>query len=320
MLIDDVTAVCRRLAPAGWADLLAAHGLDLGAGDLAAELTRPLPGVDRSVPGFEDFALEGQRAIEPGEPARSLLFHAFASAAVTSAPDGTALGAFPTAAEIDVLESYVYGVRPPSLPEVLARASAGDTAIVVFAAEYRPAVQTPHRRHADLCLSRTGVSRVGTAPARYDGRRRGYVPTVEGDPHAIRVLPSRFAAYLAVRVPGSEADSVPMRFRAATPGEPGDGTRQFWVPCTSCSTGRSACAARTFTSRSGPSTSTRSSAGSTWPSGRTPPGTRRRSTARRSGSPMGSPRSRPRRASPRAPWRPSRTHSWCRPPSSTASR
>jgi hypothetical protein len=32
-LIDDVQAVCRRLAPQGWADLLAQHGLDITAAD-----------------------------------------------------------------------------------------------------------------------------------------------------------------------------------------------------------------------------------------------------------------------------------------------
>ena len=42
-------------------------------------LSQPLSQIDRTVPGFEDFALEGQRGIEPGRPARSLLFHALAS-------------------------------------------------------------------------------------------------------------------------------------------------------------------------------------------------------------------------------------------------
>jgi hypothetical protein len=151
---------------------------------------------------------------------------------VVAAPDGSELGAFPTAAELEVVEDYVYGIRPPSLPEVLVRAGSADTALVVFATEYRPAVHTPHRRHADLCLARTGVARVGTAPPLYDGRRRGFVPTVDGDDHAVRVLPARFGVYLAVRVPGSEADAVPMRFRTADPaaGDPGDGARQFWVP------------------------------------------------------------------------------------------
>jgi hypothetical protein len=230
MLIDDVRAVCGRLAPSGWAELLAAHGLDLAAPDLAAELARPLDAVDRSRPGFEDFALEGVRGIEPGQPARSLLYHALASPSVVALPGGAPLDAFPTAAELDAVENYVFGARPPSLEEVLVRAGSADTALVVFATDYRPAGQTAHRRHADLCLSRTGVARVGTAPARWDGRLRGFAPQVDDDVHAFRVLPATYAVYLAVRVAGSEADAVPLRFRAADDSGPGDDTRWFWVP------------------------------------------------------------------------------------------
>ena len=76
------------MAPQGWADLLAAHGLDIAAEDLGAELSRPLSGIDRDVPGFEDFAVEGRRGVEPGIPARSLLFHALASPNVTARAGG----------------------------------------------------------------------------------------------------------------------------------------------------------------------------------------------------------------------------------------
>ncbi|MCA1685142.1 MAG: hypothetical protein LC745_03995, partial [Planctomycetia bacterium] len=76
-LVDDVKMVCRRLAPLGWAGLLRdKHGLDIEANDLKAELTRALPGIDRGFPGFEDFARDATRGIEPGQPARSLLYHA----------------------------------------------------------------------------------------------------------------------------------------------------------------------------------------------------------------------------------------------------
>ena len=81
-LLDDVASACRRLAPAGWGELLAAHGLDLEAADPGAELLRELPGIDRGRPGFEDFAPEGRRGLEPGVPARSLLYHALASPGV----------------------------------------------------------------------------------------------------------------------------------------------------------------------------------------------------------------------------------------------
>lgn len=228
-LLDRVRAACERLAPHGWSELLAAHGLDLSAGDLAAELARPLAGIDRELPGFEDFAAEGTRGIEPGIPARSLLYHALASPNVISGPGGD-LVEFPTPAEIEAVENYVFGVRPPSLADVLARAAEAPLAIVVFAVEYRPSSQTPHQRHADLVFARTGVARVGTAGPRYDGRRRGFLPGVEGDPHAIRVLPARYAAYLAMRRAGDEASFIPLRFRRAGQQEPGDAGRQFWIP------------------------------------------------------------------------------------------
>src|SRR5918998_91552 len=78
-LIDEVRKVCDRLAPQGWGELLAQHGLDIKAADLAAELGKRLTKIARGAKGFEDFAHEGERGIEPGHPARSLLYHALAS-------------------------------------------------------------------------------------------------------------------------------------------------------------------------------------------------------------------------------------------------
>src|SRR4051794_16681664 len=67
-LIDQVRSACDRIAGAGWRDLMSQHGLDIEAMDLAHELSKPLV-VNRSLPGFEDFAWEGTRGIEPGRPA-----------------------------------------------------------------------------------------------------------------------------------------------------------------------------------------------------------------------------------------------------------
>src|SRR5712691_13536441 len=78
-LIDDITAICRRLANKGWAELLNRHGLKLDEPELASELARELPAIDRAQPGFEDFTSAGKRAIEPGKPAACLLYHALAS-------------------------------------------------------------------------------------------------------------------------------------------------------------------------------------------------------------------------------------------------
>jgi hypothetical protein len=199
------------LAPEGWDHLLRHHGLDLRAKELRAELLRPLSTIDRTAPGFEDFAAEGERAIEPGNPARSMLFHAFASPHVKTLADGQALTAFPTAAEIEAVENFVYGAEPPTVEDLRGRARDAHLAVVVFSVEYRPAVGTVHRRHADLCFSRTGVARIGTMPAKYDDQARGYLPFAD-EPAGIRVLPCRYAAYVAALAPGDKFTHGPMRF------------------------------------------------------------------------------------------------------------
>jgi len=231
-LIDTVAAACTRLAAAGWGALLEAHGLDITAGDLRGALLAPLPRIDRTMPGFEDFAAEGARGIEPGRPAHSLLLHAFASPNVVSGTDGF-LRAFPTLDEIAAVENLVFGIRTPALAEVAAQFPGALMAITVFAAEYRPGPETVHRRHADMCLARTGVARVGTSEALYDPARRGFLPFDERDPHGFRVLPARYDAYLAVQRRGDLGLFGPMNFdlgREFQRGSPSDDTRNFWVP------------------------------------------------------------------------------------------
>jgi len=233
-LIDSLRTALERLEPSGWGELLAKHGLDLGASDLRGELLRELPAIDREVPGFEDFAGEGRRGIEPGRPARSLLYHALASPSVVAGADGDLFEAFPTPAEVKLAEDLVFGIAPPSLEQLAARFPGAPLAIAVFASEYRPGHETVHRRHADLCLARTGVARVGTAAPLYDARLRGFLPFVRDDPHGFRVLPARYAAYVAVRLQGREERFGPMNFSLRerfldAPG-PGDEARRFWVP------------------------------------------------------------------------------------------
>src|SRR5258708_34948262 len=203
-LIDQVSAACRRLAPAGWRELMRLHGLDISAKDLARELSRPLANIDRSIPGFEDFAWEGVRGIEPGRPALSLLFHALASPHVVggtkSAKGLPVLKEYPSPAEIEAVENYVYGASPPSIEDFRVRARGAHLAIVVFTAEYRPGGETVHRKHADMCYARTGVARVGTAPAEYLSGVRGYLPFDRHDRHQFRVLPCRYSAYIAAQI------------------------------------------------------------------------------------------------------------------------
>ena len=147
-LKDEIKKVCNRLAPHGWHDLLLKHGLDITAENLEDELLKELPTIKRNIDGFTDFAEEGKRGIEPGNPARSLLFHALASPNVINGVDGEELDAFPTLAEIETIENYVYGVQAPTIQQLKAQSQGKPISIVVFATEYRPASETVHQRHA----------------------------------------------------------------------------------------------------------------------------------------------------------------------------
>jgi hypothetical protein len=231
-LVEDVKKICNRLAPHGWCDLLLKHELDITADNLEDELLRELPAIKRNIDGFSDFAAEGKRGIEPGNPARSLLFHAFASPNVTNKANGKdLLGAFPTLAEIETIENYVYGIRAPTIQQLLAQSEGKPIAIVVFATEYRPASETVHKMHADVCFSRTGVCRVGNAEPLYDDARRGFLPFDENNDFGFRVLPAKYSAYVAIQMVGGDGSIFgPMRFIFSGDMFKPDRTRQFWVP------------------------------------------------------------------------------------------
>ena len=227
-LLEKVIAACHRLAPHGWRALLlkvSGGALDLSAANLGPELAKTLTTINRGVPGFEDFAAEGRRGIEAGRPALSLLFHALASANVTQDGAGKPLAAFPTLAELDAVESYVYGVRPPTLVELRERAGGRPLGVVVFCREYRSMNHTVQGKHADLCFARTATARTGTTGPLYDAKRRDFAPLDDANPFAFRVLPTRFAAYIAMRCEGPDPSFGPM-------GKPHefDDDRQFWVP------------------------------------------------------------------------------------------
>jgi hypothetical protein len=221
-LIDDVRAVCNALASAGWRDLLldvTDGALDITTSNLADALAAPLAVVDRTVAGFQDFAVSGNRAVTPMSPAESLLYHALASPLVHSSR-GAPLAAFPTPAQIESVENYVYAAQPP-LADIWR--DGDSSAVVVFALEYRTASRTPHRRHADLCFSRTGVARVGTTQPLYDATTRQWTMLDDDNPFAFRPRPVRYAPFIAVSRPG-EPGHFPDRFVT------GDDGREFWVP------------------------------------------------------------------------------------------
>ncbi|MDC8760008.1 hypothetical protein [Janthinobacterium fluminis] len=226
-LLDAVKASCARLAPLGWRDLLlAATGgeLDIGAADLRQELLKPLTAIQRGLAGFGDFSTAGTRAVTPGQPDLSLLYHAFASATVVARPDARELGGFPTLAEIESLENFIYGVAAPTLDELRQRANGKPLGLVVFALHYRNTPDSVHGRHAELCFARSGVARVGSIEPLYDARKRMFVNVDPIRPFEFRVTPQRFAAYLAVRMPGEPAGFGPQDAL------PGDEQLQFWVP------------------------------------------------------------------------------------------
>jgi len=224
-----------------WQGLLADVGLPINAKtpvDFLAALTKPIK-INRDVPGFEDFDLDGTRGIEGGDPGRSLLYHAFASSKVVSYR-GTRLDTFPTLEEIIALENLIYQEAHASLDSLietarkLSQSQHPDLGVVVFSYDYESAERTVHRKNADLCFSRTGVARVGTHPQYYSGRDRGWYTFEEEEeddtPSTIRVIPARYAAFVSVRLKGDRDKFGPKYFLDTGTNGSGDGERSFWVP------------------------------------------------------------------------------------------
>jgi hypothetical protein len=242
-LIDEIKGICSRLSSHGWRDLLLQHDLDIAAEDLKKELLKELPSINRQIEGFEDFAIEGKRGIEAGNPSRSLLFHALASPNVIKKDNRQDLDAFPTLVEIEKVENFVYAIQPPSLQQLRNKAKEivrlvneqrsdnnleeAAMAVVVFSSEYRPAAETVHQKHADICYSRTGVARVGTDEPLYDNRRRGFLPTVNNKHNAFRVLPARYAAYIAIQLTGNKDIFGPLHYKL---NHDSNAESKFWVP------------------------------------------------------------------------------------------
>lgn len=236
-LIDKLNDIFIRLAPHGWLELFQAHGLDIKADDLAGELARALPDIDRGLKGFSDLSPLCTRGIQAGSVARSLIYHAFASPIVTHSPAG-ALTAFPTLAEIEVVENYVFASAQRTLANVreIARQlssdaggdGSGSLAVVLMTSEYRNREETVHGLHADMAYARTGVARAGTAAPLYNGDSRGHWPASNGK--NICVIPCAWSAYICTRLPVSEDGLLdPSGFGPITPVQDDLG-QDFWVP------------------------------------------------------------------------------------------
>ncbi len=234
-LLDDIASACARLAPLGWRGvLLGATGgqLDIAARDLKSELAKPLSRIDRTYPGFGDFNIAGTQAITPGDPNRSLLYHALASPTVVADHRGNRLEGFPTLAEIETVENYVYGADPPTLAELATRADGRQLGIAVFALQYCNTPSSVRGRHAELCFARVGIARLGSIEPFYDAARRIFAAGDESRPYDFRVMPRRFAAYIAVLMNGADPRFGPQDAL------PGDKDLGFWVPLHKLFSGR----------------------------------------------------------------------------------
>jgi hypothetical protein len=227
-LLDAVHAVIGRLAPRGWKNLMAQHGLHLDAADLAAELRRPLvqadgrSSIDRTISGFEDFSPNGTAAIELVDPARSLLYHALASPNVYPSPAGSRTDDdFPTLIELDTIENYIYSVAQRTLNGL------GDVVVAVFAYQYRSGSTSVHGKHADMAYSRTGVARVGTTGMHYDPLRRSFWAGPAGGAPGVAVMAARYGAFLAQRRKLTAQDAIVHPLSGPIPG---DENHFFLVP------------------------------------------------------------------------------------------
>ncbi len=174
-----------------------------------------------SCDGFNDFY--GRRLIHPGRPELSALYHALACGEVRLEDPTTPAvqDDYASIEQLDTLENFIYALgAPPHVPGATYR-------LAVLAYEYRRASMTPHRLHADLVFSRTGISRVGSEPLQYDRAQRAFV-TLAPDPTKVRhvaVTGARYGLFL-VRIVGV-SESTFMGMPNITSGDLG---RQFVRP------------------------------------------------------------------------------------------
>ena len=171
-LLDNLAQILVRLAPRGWAALLQQHGggLDITKpkSQLAAELVRPLTGINRQHP-------PALRSSRPAHDRRSTRALRRAACCITRwrhqmfIPSRRARQqSYPTPEDLDVVENYIFSLAPRKL------SSFRNPVIAIFACRSRARAHTAHGQHADLAFSRTGVARVGTEAERYDGPSRSF--------------------------------------------------------------------------------------------------------------------------------------------------
>lgn len=242
-LVEDFRMTLSRLNGGGWEPIFVKLGIDVSAQNLREQLLSPIENIDdlRAIRGFEELSLAARCPIEARRPATSVLFHALASPGVVERPDGEPLTEFPTAADLELAENVVFGIRPPSLADISAGFPGDHLAVAVFAREYRQRSGTVHGAHADMVFSRTGITRVGTDAPHWDGHKRAFSPLEPGDDiFSFRVLPCRYAVYIAVQKFGNPQDFGPykadrsieaaQKFDFPQQSDKPDADHNFWVP------------------------------------------------------------------------------------------
>ncbi|MEP7237727.1 MAG: hypothetical protein ABI685_07680 [Ferruginibacter sp.] len=190
----------------GWtAHLQQALGINLSltGDDLKKELIKELDANKLNAlrqneqSGYDDFS--GERLIQPGFPAYSLLHHTMASPRVR--PQG--VKEYLSLTQIDLLENYIYALSDwEQLRSLYQLKQNEELVFAVFAYEYRPAFKTPHHAYADMVFSRTGIARIGNEPLNYDKINRCHTakPMDESRVKNVAVMPARYGLYIARKV------------------------------------------------------------------------------------------------------------------------
>jgi hypothetical protein len=180
--------------------------------------------INFNVEGLEELSTDCCRGIEPGDPARSLFYHVMASPYVNPPWICEAdRHNYPTIEDLEIIENFVYVSANMTLDKLRDQAAGHELAIVTFAYEYATAADTVHKCHADLCFSRTGISRVGNREPLYEYKARGFFPYSRAL-NSVHAIPARFGAFLAVQRDGNDKTFGPMHFTHD------DRKRKFWVP------------------------------------------------------------------------------------------
>lgn len=165
--------------------------------------------VDSTIEELKDFA--GFKWIEPGIPAKSLLYHLIASPRVTH----ELINKYPNFEHIDAVENFIFDVAVYNEPEIAIR----NTFLMVLSYEYRPAFQTPAssdaQKMAQLVYSKSGVARIGSQPFHYHAKRRSFT-NKPADPSKVREIAAFPARYGLFEVELVKADSNQIRLMNQT--------------------------------------------------------------------------------------------------------